>query len=176
MKAHERPSSTNFHYHREVNANYQLFGMIIFVLTSCGSILYIFSSNISPSGLQWSEVWRAFLIFIVGGVQFLIGKSSLSDRWKPHMMSSVFLLIPFINYPYINNGAQTVWAASLLFVLASLVVINRTMLLYATAISVLSLLYVWLKAPAGIVKLQFNGSYRTNRTDFDCYADQSVDS
>lgn len=150
MKAHERPSSTNFHYHREVNANYQLFGMIIFVLTSCGSILYIFSSNISSSGLQWSEVWRAFLIFIVGGVQFLIGKSSLSDRWKPHMMSSVFLLIPFINYPYINNGAQTVWAASLLFVLASLVVINRTMLLYATAISVLSLLYVWLKAPAGM--------------------------
>ncbi|WP_404274317.1 putative bifunctional diguanylate cyclase/phosphodiesterase [Exiguobacterium undae] len=149
MKAHDRPSSANLHYHREVKANYRLFGMIIFVLTSCGSALYVFSSALSRSGLEWSDGWRAGLIFIVGLVQLLIGKSNLSDQLKPHVMSSVFLLIPFINYPYIESGAQTVWAASLLFLLTSLVVINRTMLLYATGISILSLLYIWLEAPSG---------------------------
>lgn len=143
----QRRSSNSLQYHREIRANYQLFGMIIFVLTSCGAMLYIVASLFSRSGLGEEALWRAFIIAFAGSLQYFIGKSSLSDRLKPHLMSSIFLLIPFIYYPFINSGAQTVWASSLLFILASLVVINRTMLLYATSITTLSLLYIWYQTP-----------------------------
>ncbi len=139
----QRRSSNSLQYHREIRANYQLFGMIIFVLTSCGAVLYIVANVFSRSGLNGEDWTRALVIASAGIVQYFIGKSSLSDRLKPHMMSSIFLLIPYIYYPFIDRGVQTVWACALLFILASLVVINRTMLLYATSITTISLLYIW---------------------------------
>ncbi|WP_026830742.1 putative bifunctional diguanylate cyclase/phosphodiesterase [Exiguobacterium antarcticum] len=150
MKVSYRPSSASLDYHREVKANYRLFGMIIFVLTGCGAILYVFSSAMGESGLERIDVWRAGLIVLVGFCQWMIGRSNLTEKWKPHVMSSVFLLIPFINHPFLDSGAQTVWAASLLFLLTSLVVISRTMLLYVAGISIVSLVYVWFESPAGV--------------------------
>ncbi|MGX9807402.1 putative bifunctional diguanylate cyclase/phosphodiesterase [Exiguobacterium acetylicum] len=144
----QRRSSNSLQYHREIRANYQLFGMIIFVLTSCGAILYIIANVFSRSGLNGDDWLRAIIIASAGLVQYFIGKSTLSDRLKPHMMSSVFLLIPYIYYPFIDRGVQTVWACALLFILASLVVINRTMLMYATSITTVSLLYIWYQTPS----------------------------
>ncbi len=144
----QRRSSNSLQYHREIRANYQLFGMIIFVLTSCGAVLYIVANVFSRSGLNGEDWTRALVIASAGIVQYFIGKSSLSDRLKPHMMSSIFLLIPYIYYPFIDRGVQTVWACALLFILASLVVINRTMLLYATSITTISLLYIWYQTPS----------------------------
>ncbi|WP_214851457.1 GGDEF domain-containing phosphodiesterase [Exiguobacterium sp. s193] len=153
MKNQQRPSSINLQYMREAKANYRLFGMIALVLTSSGSILYIVSSYFSSSGLEWIDFWRALVILLMGICQFVIGKSDVSDRLKPHVMSTVFLLIPFVYYPFIENGAQTVWASALLFLLTSLVVINRTMLLYATSITIISFLYIWLRVPNATVNL-----------------------
>lgn len=144
----QRRSSNSLQYHREIRANYQLFGMIIFVLTSCGAVLYIVANVFSRSGLNGEDWIRAIVIASAGVVQYFIGKSTLSDRLKPHMMSSVFLLIPYIYYPFIDRGVQSVWASALLFILASLVVINRTMLLYATSITTISLLYIWYQTPS----------------------------
>jgi len=144
----QRRSSNSLQYHREIRANYQLFGMIIFVLTSCGAILYIIANFFSRSGLNGDDWLRAIFIASAGLIQYFIGKSTLSDRLKPHMMSSVFLLIPYIYYPFIDRGVQTVWACALLFILASLVVINRTMLMYATSITTVSLLYIWYQTPS----------------------------
>ncbi|WP_149427554.1 MULTISPECIES: bifunctional diguanylate cyclase/phosphodiesterase [Exiguobacterium] len=144
----QRRSSNSLQYHREIRANYQLFGMIIFVLTSCGAVLYIVANIFSRSGLDGDDWVRAIVIASAGIVQYFIGKSTLSDRLKPHMMSSIFLLIPYIYYPFIDRGVQSVWACALLFILASLVVINRTMLLYATSITTISLLYIWYQTPS----------------------------
>lgn len=144
----QRRSSNSLQYHREIRANYQLFGMIIFVLTSCGAVLYIVANVFSRSGLDGNDWVRAIVIASAGVVQYFIGKSTLSDRLKPHLMSSVFLLIPYIYYPFIDRGVQSVWACALLFILASLVVINRTMLLYATSITTISLLYIWYQTPS----------------------------
>ncbi|WP_425293136.1 putative bifunctional diguanylate cyclase/phosphodiesterase [Exiguobacterium acetylicum] len=144
----QRRSSNSLQYHREIRANYQLFGMIIFVLTSCGAVLYIVANVFSRSGLDGDDWIRAIVIASAGVLQYFIGKSTLSDRLKPHMMSIVFLLIPYIYYPFIDRGGQSVWACALLFILASLVVINRTMLLYATSITTISLLYIWYQTPS----------------------------
>ncbi|WP_214768548.1 MULTISPECIES: bifunctional diguanylate cyclase/phosphodiesterase [unclassified Exiguobacterium] len=147
MKNQQRPSSASLQYNREAKANYQLFGSIILVLTSLGAILYVLTSLLSTSGSNRYDLLRAGLIFLVGICQFLLGKSNMPDRLKPHVMSSVFLLIPFIYYPFLESGAQTVWAAAILFLLSSLVVINRTMLVYATGTTIISLLYIWFNAP-----------------------------
>ena len=104
----QRRSSNSLQYHREIRANYQLFGMIIFVLTSCGAILYIVANLFSRSGLNGEDWIRALVIASAGIAQYFIGKSTLSDRLKPHIMSSVFLLIPYIYYPFIDRGVQTV--------------------------------------------------------------------
>lgn len=144
----QRRSSNSQQYHREIRANYQLFGMIIFILTSCGAVLYIVANTFSSYGLKGEDWIRALVIASAGSVQYFIGKSTLSDRLKPHMMSSVFLLIPYIYHPFIGRGVQTVWACALLFILTSLVVINRTMLLYATSITTISLLYIWYQTPS----------------------------
>lgn len=153
MNNQQRPSSSSMQRHLEAKANYRLFGMIVLVLTSSGSILYILSSYFSSSGLERVDLWRSLVILLMGVCQFMIGKSDMSERLKPHVMSSVFLLIPFIYYPFIENGAQTVWASALLFLLTSLVVINRTMLLYATSITIISFLYIWISVPNATVNL-----------------------
>lgn len=153
MNNQQRPSSSSMQRHLEAKANYRLFGMIVLVLTSSGSILYILSSYFSSSGLERVDLWRSLVILLMGVCQFMIGKSDMSERLKPHVMSTVFLLIPFIYYPFIENGAQTVWASALLFLLTSLVVINRTMLLYATSITIISFLYIWISVPNATVNL-----------------------
>lgn len=94
------------------------------------------------------------LLFGIGLLIWLIQRLSIEERYRDTISSVlVSAAIPLVTLNYLSVSSKTVWAAPFLFVILSVASNRRRLLAAVSAVTILSLLVVWVHSPVNEVRI-----------------------
>lgn len=122
---------------------------LISVFFMTGGLLNFVSQYFFPRLELIKVLPLSLILFFMGFFLQIILRVPLNDQIKTHLIwMSTFLLIPFSILNFVEYGSITIWALPFIFVILSILFMDRTVLLYLTVSTIATQAIIWIWKPS----------------------------